>query len=124
MDAPHLEWNATAVRDGTVTVPIAGERPKGWKATFERTATLLGGGRWGEVSLKKENVKVAGVGEGSEEELRFFLDGVIQEANAAHVETGEDDEAQSADDASPDEGDGGDDADARMTSRFREFGAA
>jgi hypothetical protein len=123
MDAPHLEWSAAAVRDGTLTVPIAGDRPRGWKSTFEHTVRLLARGRWGEVSLKKQKVKVADVAEGSEEELRFFLDGVIQEANAAHVETDEEDDPRDAAEESPDQ-DGADDADARMSSRFREFGAA
>ena len=119
MDAPHLEWSAAAVRDGTLTVPIAGDRPRGWKSTFDRTVRLLGGGDWGEVSLKKTKVKVGDVGEGSEEQVRFFLDGAVQEANAAHVETEEDDDAP---DPADDGGDKGDDADARMTARFQEFG--
>lgn len=123
MDAPRLEWGEAAVRDGTLTVPIAGERPRGWKSTFDHTVRLLGGGAWGEVSLKKQKVKVADVPEGGEDELRHFLEGVVQECNAAHVETEVDDEESSegADDAGGD--DGGDDADARMTARFRDFNA-
>jgi hypothetical protein len=120
MEAPRLEWSAAAVNDGTLTVEIAGDRPDGWKGTFLRTAQLLGGGDWGEVSLKGAKVKVTGVSEGSEEELRFFLEGVLQQANATHVEA-EDDDAE--DEADEDEAtDEGDDADGRMTSRFREFG--
>ena len=82
---------------------------------------LLGGGDWGEVSLKKDKVKVSDVPEGGEEELRFFLEGVVQQANATHVDTDEDadDAADESDDMAADE----DDADARMTSRFRDFGA-
>jgi hypothetical protein len=121
MQVPQIEWSAAEVRDGTLTVPIAGDRPRGWKATFDHTVRLLGGGSWGTVFLKKDTVTVADVPEGSEEEVRFFLDGVAQQANATHIEadnaesTGEDD----ADDERADE----DDADARMTSRFRDFGA-
>ena len=85
MEAPTLEWSAAEVRDGTLTVPIDGDRPKGWKATFERTVRLLGGGSWGEVSLKGAKVKVADVSEGSEEELRYFLEGAVQQANATHM---------------------------------------
>ncbi len=114
MEGPRLEWSAAAVRDGTLTVPIAGDRPRGWKSTFERTVRLLGGGSWGEVSLKKEKVKVADVPEGSEDELRFFLEGVVQQANATHVDTDDADEA--ADDADdPADAADDDDADARMT---------
>lgn len=122
MDAPRLEWSAAAVRDGTLTVPIAGDRPRGWKSTFDHTVRLLGGSSWGEVSLKKHKVKVADVPEGSEDELRHFLEGVVQESNAAHVEIEADDEESSErTDAGGD--DGGDDADARMTARFRDFDA-
>ncbi len=120
MEAPRLEWSAAAVDDGTLTVPITGDPPRGWKSTFEHTVRLLGGGGWGEVSLKKHKVKVAEVPEGTEDELRHFLEGVVQESNAAHVDTEQDDDE--ADDPSGEDGDG-DDADARMTSRFREFGA-
>jgi hypothetical protein len=126
MEAPRLEWSAAAVRDGTLTVPIAGDRPEGWKSTFERTVRLLGGGDWGEVSLKKDKVKVSDVPDGGEEELRFFLEGVVQEANATHADTGGD--ADDDADAATEQGDAelqeADDADARMTSRFRDFGAA
>jgi len=122
MDAPRLEWSAAAVHDGILTVPVAGDRPKGWKSTFDHTVRLLGGGNWGEVSLKKTKVKVADVSEGTEAELRFFLDGVVQQANAAHVETEEEDAPDAADDGAG-ETDDGDDADARMTSRFRELDA-
>jgi hypothetical protein len=121
MEAPRLEWSAAAVADGTLTVQIAGDRPRGWKATFLRTARLLGGGDWGEVSLKGAKLKVTEVPEGSEEELRFFLEGAVQQANATHVEAEDDDAEDETDDGGAD--DEGGDADARMTSRFREFDA-
>ena len=122
MEAPRLEWSASTVRDSTLTVPVTGDRPKGWKSTFHHTVRLLGGGAWGDVTLKKARVKVADVPEGSEEELRFFLEGVVQQANAAHVppET-EDDALPEHDDEGEAESD--DDADGRMTSRFRDFAA-
>ncbi|MGH2894714.1 MAG: hypothetical protein ACRDPM_15840 [Solirubrobacteraceae bacterium] len=119
MEAPRLEWSAAAVRDGTLTVDVAGDRPRGWKSTFEQTVRLLGGGNWGEVSIKGTKVKVADVPEGSEEELRFFLEGVVQQANATHVDT--DDEGDDEPDERAD--DGADDADGRMTARFRDSGA-
>jgi hypothetical protein len=121
MDAPILQWSAAEVRDGTLTVPIEGDRPRDWKSTFDHTVRLLGGGSWGEVSLKKATVKVADVTEGSEEELRFFLEGVVQQANATHVEADEDSDGDADDDPADDAG--GEDDDARMTSRFRDFDA-
>lgn len=123
MEAPTLQWSAADVRDGTLTVEIDGDRPKGWKATFQQTVRLLDGGEWGEVSLKGATVRVTDVSEGSEDKLRHFLDAVVQQANATHVEP--EDDADDQDDGPEDASEGdGDDADARMTSRFRDFGAA
>jgi hypothetical protein len=122
MEAPTLEWSAAAVQDGVVTVQVAGDRPKGWKATFLRTVTLLGGGDWGTVSLKGAKVRVADVPEGSEDELRHFLEAAVQQANASHVEPDEGADDRSDESETDDEGDD-DDVDARMTSRFRDFGA-
>jgi hypothetical protein len=123
MEAPCLEWSAAAVRDGTLTVELAGDRPRGWKATFRRTAKLLGGGDWGEVSLKGAKVKVTDVPDGAEEELRFFLESVVQQANATHAPSEDDDDEDEADDGDDPVADDGDDPDARMTARFRAFGA-
>lgn len=121
MEVPRLQWSAAEVRSGTLTVPIDGDRPKGWNATFQQTVRLLGGGAWGDVSLKGPKVTVTDVAEGSEDELRHFLEGVVQQANATHVDTDDGDEAPGeADDTA---GDDGDDADGRMTSRFRDFDA-
>lgn len=122
MEAPTLQWSAAKVRDGTLTVRLDRDRPKGWKAAFEQTVRLLGGGSWGKVSIKGKKIKVAAVPEGSEEELRFFLDGAVQQANATLVDS--DDDAGDAPGDEPDDEDSeGDDADTRMTSRFRDFGA-
>jgi hypothetical protein len=122
MEAPALEWSAAAVQDGVLTVAVAGDRPKGWKGTFGRTVTLLGGGSWGTVSLKGAKIRVTDVPEGSEDELRHFLEAAVQQANAMHLEPDEDPD-DGSEDSETDEGDG-DEVDARMTSRFRDFGAA
>jgi hypothetical protein len=121
VEAPRIEWSAAAVRHGTLTVEIAGDRPRGWKATFNQTVRLLGGGKWGKVSLKGSKVTVADVPEGTEDELRFFLDGVVQQANATHIEP-DDESGDDAEDGGDDGAgsDGQDDADARMTARLRD----
>jgi hypothetical protein len=124
METPTLRWSAADVRDGTLTVEIDGDRPKkGWKSAFEQTVRLLGGGGWGKVSLKGSKVRVRDVPEGSEDELRHFLEAAMQEANATLVEPDEDSGDESDEPETADEDDG-DDADARMTSRFRDFDAA
>jgi hypothetical protein len=123
MDTPQLDWSSAQVRDGTLTVEVTGERPKGWKGTFERTVKLLGGGDWKAVKLKSGKVRVTGVEDGSEASLRHFLEGVVQQANASHQAGGEDDrdgdgDGRDANDAGAAERD---DPDARMTDRFRDF---
>jgi hypothetical protein len=57
------------------------------------------------------------VQEGSEDNVRFALDGAVQEANAHHA----DDDADESEEA-PDDGDESeaDDTDQRMTDRFRD----
>ena len=122
MESPTLSWRTAEVRDGTLTVEIDGDRPKGWKATFHQTVRLLGGGGWGEVSLKRGTVRVTEVAEGTEDELRHFLEGAIQQANATHVEP-EDEAEDRADEPDEEQEEDGDGADTRMTSRFRDFGA-
>jgi hypothetical protein len=121
METPRLEWSGAEVSDGILTVEIGGDRPKGWKATFERTVRLLGGGDWGEVKLKGGQVRVSAVSEGSEASLRHFLEGAVQQANATHEDslTDDDDDDGTGDEAAS-ESDGDDDVDARMTGRFRD----
>jgi hypothetical protein len=119
MPAPKLHWDNAEVSDGVLTVPVDGDRPKGWDGVFERTVTLLGSGQWDEVKLKSGKVRVKGVQPGVEETLHHFLEGVVQEANAV-AGTDEEDEGDgrtSDDDGDPEDGDG----DAQLTARFRQF---
>jgi hypothetical protein len=115
MEIPTLRWSGATVTDGVLIVEIAGDRPKGWKKTFDRTARLLNADRWGSVKLNRGKVRVGHVEEGSEASLHHFLESVMQQANAALV-------AEPADEDEDDEG-AGDDAGARMTERFRSFAA-
>ncbi len=122
MDTPKLQWSEAEVRDGVLTVQIAGERPKGWDEVFERTVVLLHGGDWDEVELEAGKVRVSGLRHGDEETLHHFLEGVMQQANASHPEVGDDEPNQHEDEESPTD-DSEDDADTGMTDRFRELGA-
>lgn len=119
-DQPQLDWNAAEVREGRLTINVGGEFDDEWEQTFARTLALLSSsGTWGSVSLQKGEVTVEGVQEGSEDNVRFALDGAVQEANAHHAqdaaeESDEDEESEDADDSEHD------DTDRRMTERFRD----
>lgn len=115
-----LEWPAAEVEDSDLTVPLDGEISKTWKATFENIVRLLGRGEWGEVQLRKGNVRVSDVTPGSEEKLRHHLEAIVAQANAGE-RTEEDDAPPPEDDAEPEEQeDHG--PDAEMAARFRSFG--
>jgi hypothetical protein len=121
-DQPQLDWNAAEVREGTLTIEVGGEFDDEWEQTFARTLALLSSsGTWGSVSFKKGKVTVEDVQEGSEDNVRFALDGAVQEANAHH---GQEDaeESDEEEEEESEEGDDseGDDPDRRMTERFRD----
>ena len=107
-----LDWASAEVKDAKLTVALAGEAPKGWKQSFERTVKLLGDGDWGAVQLKKSTVQVSDIAPGSEDKLRHHLEGIVTQANAAHEER----ESDGSGDGEKPEG-----PDAEMTERFRAF---
>ena len=115
----QLDWSAAQVSGSTLSVEVTGEFDDEWEQTFARTLALLSSsGTWGSIGFKKGKVTVDDVQEGSEDKLRFALDGAAQEANAHHADddTDESDESSGEDD----EGSEGDDTDRRMTDRFRD----
>jgi hypothetical protein len=119
MSEVSLNWSSAKVTDGRLTVELAGDRPRGWKKSFEKTARLLGaGGNWDKVEVKKGQVHLSRVTPGDEEKVRHFLDSVVTQANAAHrpSEPGSDaTDRQSPDESGPD---------AEMTKQFRAFAEA
>ena len=71
---------------------------------------------WGEIRLNKSSIKVAGVRQGVESELRHFLKSVVLQANAdIQPETPEED-AETGDAGEEDS-----DVDEQMTATFRAF---
>ena len=108
-----LQWGGAEVENAVLTVPLDGERRKGWKRSFETTVRLLGDGDWGEVKLKKGAIQVSQVAPGTEEKLRHHLESVVAQANAADSEAEE-----KPSDSGEDEPTG---PDAEMTGRFRSF---
>jgi len=118
MAAPSLDWSSAQVRDATLEVAVAGERPKGWRKSAQRTVCLLGSGDLGEVSVGKGSVRVTEVSAGPEERLRHFLESVVEQANAGHDLPGDDDGAEAEAGSEAPAG-----PDAKMTKRFRSFAA-
>lgn len=115
-DQPELDWSAAEVSHGTLSVEVSGDPDEEWGQTFARTLALLSsGGDWGAVGFQSGTVTVEDVPEGSEDNLRFALDGAVQEANAHHAadDGGEPDPPEDQESA-------GEDSDRRMTDRFRD----
>jgi hypothetical protein len=123
MAAPSLNWSGAEVKDATLVVSLEGELPTGWKKSFDRTVTLLRGGDWGKVQLKKGSVRVSDVEAGTEEKLRHFLESVVEQANADHPpdEPDSDDRDEDEGDERQDDDDETDGPDTQMTERFRSF---
>jgi hypothetical protein len=122
---PRLDWGQAEVKDGKLTVSVAGEPPNGWKDTLEKTAALLGSGDWDTVRMKKQTVTVEGVRPGTEDKLRHFLESVVQQANATHEPEAEDQGSENEDGgAKTEEPDGAGKEDSEMTERFRSFASS
>jgi len=121
MSPVSLDWSAAEVENARRTVPLDGEIPKGWKRSFETTVRLLGGGAWGEIQVKRDQVRVSDVAPGSEEKLRHHLEAVVAQANADREpdEGDEDDAAPDAVQSEPGAGDEDEGPDVEMTRRFR-----
>jgi hypothetical protein len=119
MSDVKLNWSSATVTDGKLTVELTGDRPRGWKKSFEKTVRLLGaGGNWGEVRVKKGQVHLSRLTPGDEEKARHFLDSVVTQANAA--DSPSEPHSDATDRQRPDESG----PDAEMTKRFRAFAEA
>jgi hypothetical protein len=119
-----LNWAQASVDGGELAVPLAEEVPEGWAQHFETTVKLLGTRRWSKVALEDQTVHVEGVSPGGEDDVRFYLEGVVEQANSAHQADQEHEEGQKdedADDREDEQEPQGEDAE--MTERFREFAA-
>jgi hypothetical protein len=122
MPEAKLNWSTAEVEDRQLSVDLEGEVSKDWKRSFKTTLKLLGGGDWGEVTLKKHSVRVGEVEPGAEEKLRHYLESVVAQANASQAPDEADDEH--TEDADKDEARDRDDPDAKMTEQFRSFANA
>jgi hypothetical protein len=113
----QLDWSSAEVSDGKLTVRLDDKPDSEWSARFERTVQLLDHGNWPDINLKKGQITVKQIEEGSEERLRFFLESAVQEANGESEPDQEAEKDETEDEDEPSE----DDPDVEMTDRFRAF---
>lgn len=118
MSETKLNWSSATVKEAALSVELDGEVSKDWRHKFEDTVRLLGDGDWGQVKVKKQTVSVADVTPGDEDKVRFFLESVVEQANAT-LQAREEAEHPDEDESDPDSEPSGPDAD--MTERFRSF---
>jgi hypothetical protein len=120
----EIEWESAEVDGGTLTVKLSEAASKEWRDRAAGVAEVLaerGRGRWGDVKVKKDTIRVAGLSEGEESDVRHFLESVVLEANSVlggDDEDGDDEGEPSGDD---EVGEDGDTPDRRMTDAFRSF---
>lgn len=113
MSEIKLLWDSAKVRDNELTVELDGEASSEWEQSFEHTVRLLGGGDWGRVRIKKGAVRIDAIALGEEDKVRFFLESVVEQANANEIaeelqrSTGADEDATGVD--------------AEMAERFRSY---
>jgi hypothetical protein len=122
MGAPeqrNIDWGSADIEDATLTVDLAGASSKAWKQRFNSVLALLETphSRWGEVRLNRGGIQVAEVQQGTETELRHFLESIVLQVNSElpQPEKAE----QDADSETNDDGEV--QADRQMTAAFRAF---
>ena len=111
-----IDWASADVRDGSLTVRLEGEGSSEWSEQLEAVLRQLGshGGSAHEVEVSEDEIKVAGVEPGGEDDVRHLLESAVQQVNASLAPDDEDDE----DDADDGERSG---EDREMTDAFRAF---
>jgi hypothetical protein len=80
-----IDWASAEIDGGTLTVDLSGRSSKAWRTSFGEVLRVLqrqGSDRWPDVKLGKATLEVAPVSEGSESELRHFLESVVLQANS------------------------------------------
>jgi hypothetical protein len=113
---PHgeLDWASASVKDGELSVDVAGTPNAEWTRGLESIVERLyrPGSGWGEVKIAKATLRVASVSPGSETDLRHFLDSAVLQVNTNFAP---DEEGEADDD------EGGSPDDREMTDVFRSF---
>jgi hypothetical protein len=80
-----IDWNSASVRAGRLTVDLIGTTDEAWDQAlrWELNARLreTQAGVWGEIEYTGGGLSVDTVGEGSEPEVRRFLDALVESTN-------------------------------------------
>jgi hypothetical protein len=110
MTRVQIDWSSAEVHDSQLGVGLSETPSKQWRQRLEATIPALArtSTPWGAVSVKKDRLIVDAVPEGAPDELRHYLESLVQQANAAQ--------------ADPDESEP-DTPDARLTAAFQAFGS-
>jgi hypothetical protein len=122
--ARAIDWASAEIRDGTLTVQLTGDAPKGWGKDFAGVLALLQQSNqgWGKIKLTKNVIEVTDVLEGSEAELRHLLESVVLQVNSDFRLDGEDDASATRNvDAAEAERDARRATDRDMAATFRGF---
>jgi hypothetical protein len=119
-DVPHgeIDWTTASVREGRLTVDIAGDPGREWSARVRELAERLDrpGSAWGEIAVEKSRLRVEDVVDGAEDDLRHLLESAVLQTNAEFAPVADDDEDGNDEGAS--------DQDRAMTAAFRAFAEA
>jgi hypothetical protein len=80
----QIEWNTAEVEDEALKVKLSGPSSKHWSKRFNGVLALLSAshGEWGEIRLTKKGIKVGELHQGSEMDLRHFLESIVLQANS------------------------------------------
>jgi hypothetical protein len=115
----NIDWGTAEAQDATLTVALTGASSKEFKQRFEGVLALLDSphSHWGEVRVSKHGIHVADVQQGSESELRHFLESVVLQTNSELPQPEESAQAAEAETSVEETAR----ADRRMTARFRAF---
>ncbi len=80
----QISWGSADVEDATLTVELTGSSSKAWKQRFENVLALLETRHsgWGAVELSRSHIQVTEVRQGTETELRHFLESIVMQVNS------------------------------------------
>ena len=111
----NIDWRSAEVENATFTVELTGASSKVWKQRFQGFLVLLETphSRWGAVHLGKGGIQVAEVQQGTETELRHFLESIVLQVNSELPQPQEAEEERHVDQEAQ--------ADRQMTAAFRAF---